>query len=656
MKNISLENYTIKDIEELIVSKEKYFRFAINSEEGIVFSMDGIITEYNRKMAEMFGYTEEEFKGKQFKDIIHQDDLKEVNYNISNNKEAQYQIKGIKKDNTIIHLEVLGKLVQCNNSTIRLSIFRDITSKLQIKNKLLENEHLLQKIFDHAPVIMLLLNENFEIEKINQNGLNISGLQEKEVIGKQVGEVFHCYTCSKNDGNCGKTEECKNCSIRNSLIRTFETGQDIIKEETDIFIIQSKIITHHTVLISTSLMEFSSSKYLLVTFDDISERKRMEKELTLAKNRAEESDKLKLAFLANMSHEIRTPMNGIVGFAEMLATKDFPQEKRERFAKIISNSSRQLLAIVNDILDVSKIETGQIEIVETEQSLFKILEHLKTFYTPLAEEKKINFIIKNLLPETADNIFCDKTRLLQIFNNLIGNAFKFTEHGYVELECRKNKALLEFSVKDTGIGIPLNMQSKIFERFRQADIGINRKYGGTGLGLTICKSLIEKMGGSIRVSSIEGMGATFTFTLPFKPVYHKPETNVKPESKYISKWNKSTVLIAEDEDMNMLYLEEILYNTNTEILKATNGKEAVELIEKNDTISLVLMDIKMPIMNGIEALKHIKKIRPELPVIAQTAHAMPEDKLNALNNGFNEYISKPIDINNLIRLMSKYLT
>jgi len=381
-------------------------------------------------------------------------------------------------------------------------------------------------------------------------------------------------------------------------------------------------------------------------------RKKTEDELLREKEHAEESDRLKSAFLANMSHEIRTPMNGILGFARLLQKPNISSEKQNGFIDIIVKSSNQLLHIVNDILEISKIETGQIDLYEEEINLNSVLKDIKSFFDLKANELGLELILN--MDENYDelNILVDESKLKQIIYNLISNSLKFTKKGKIEFGYTIEDTKFNFYVSDTGIGIPKKYHADIFNRFNKLEYSSSVLYGGTGLGLAICKGLINGMGGDISVESKEGVGTSFRFSLSLKEVDRKRKNQIY-HSENVSLIN-STILIVEDEVVNAEYLKEILTKQNVKYIHAKNGIEAVEACSKQQ-IDLVLMDIKMPLMNGFEATKKIKDINPHLPVIAQTAYAMKSDRIKAINAGFDDYISKPIVQEELFSLINKFL-
>ncbi|MBI9052394.1 MAG: PAS domain S-box protein [Bacteroidales bacterium] len=384
------------------------------------------------------------------------------------------------------------------------------------------------------------------------------------------------------------------------------------------------------------------------------DRKRTEEELLKAKEHAEESDRLKSAFLANMSHEIRTPMNGILGFAKLLQKPDITTGKLNSFVEIIINSSNQLLNIVNDILDISKIETGQIELYEEEIDLNKVLRDIRSFFGLKASELGLELILITELKLGKFNILIDKSKLKQIIYNLIGNSLKFTKKGSIEFGYKLEQNSINFFVKDTGIGIPKKYHAEIFNRFNKLETNLSELHGGTGLGLAICKGLVEGLGGKISVISEENKGTTFTFKLPLK-IVKQIETKSSISDVEHKENIKSMILIVEDEEINAEYLKEVLHIRGINFIHAKNGAEALKIFKKNKEIDLVLMDLKMPIMDGFEATKEMKKIKSHIPIIAQTAYAMKSDRIRALDAGCDDYISKPIVEEALFELIKKHL-
>ena len=389
---------------------------------------------------------------------------------------------------------------------------------------------------------------------------------------------------------------------------------------------------------------------------DITQRKQNERELIEAKRKAEESDRLKSAFLANMSHEIRTPMNGILGFTELLERPNLSGEQKEKYIKIIRKSGDRMLDTVNDIIDISKIDAGQIDV---SNDAINIKEEIKTHYEFFKEEAAIKGMEMNIIdsiPQNETLIITDKNKLNSIISNLIKNSIKYTDKGSIEIYCNMRGAELEFRIKDTGIGIPEDRIQSVFNRFEQADIEDTRAMEGSGLGLAITKAYVEMLGGNIGVESELGVGSTFYFTLPWIEKQVVPEL-IKEKEIIINAINNCNIniLIAEDDDTSFEHLKIILNNVAKSIHRAISGEEAVEFVKNNANINLVLMDVKMPIMDGYTATKEIRKFNKDIIIIAQTAYALSGDKEKALAAGCNDYITKPIVMELLIEIINKHL-
>ena len=381
------------------------------------------------------------------------------------------------------------------------------------------------------------------------------------------------------------------------------------------------------------------------------------KELVEAKNKAEQSDRLKSAFLANMSHEIRTPMNAIVGFANFLSDAEDEEERNECCQLIIENGNH-LLSLINDIIDISKIEAGMLELNRTEFVLNDLIQEvLRIFLNDQnVKIKDLKISCNNGLDTTDSIIYSDRKRLKQILINLINNACKFTDQGYVEFGYNLHDELLIFYVKDTGQGIELDKQKFIFERFMQGALDNTPDHEGSGLGLAISKSFVKLFGGEIWFESEKGIGSIFYFTLHFDRGISSTFNQDKIKFEIMDdKWKDKVILIAEDVATNYILLQKFLRKTGAHLIWAKNGQEAVDECRNNQNIDLVLMDIRMPVMNGIDATKQIKLINRDLPVIAQTAYAMDGDGERSRQAGCDDYISKPIILNDFMEIIEKYL-
>ena len=402
-----------------------------------------------------------------------------------------------------------------------------------------------------------------------------------------------------------------------------------------------------------------------LTFQNKEKEKRAA-ELVIAKEHAEESDRLKSAFLANMSHEIRTPMNGILGFAELLKGPGLTIEEQQEYIAIIGKSGKRMLNIINDIVDLSKIESGLMKMNIKDSNINEQIEYVYTFFKPEVEAKGMQLFFKNTLPANEAIIKTDREKMFSIFSNLIKNAIKYSNKGCIEmgyvLKTKKESTIqssnkeLEFYVKDTGIGIPKDRQKAVFERFVQADIEDIHAKQGPGLGLSITKAYIEMLGGKIWLESEEGKGSTFYFTIPYdnKLGVKKVPKNLFIDNEIVVPLKKIKILIAEDDQISKLYINKAVQPFGKEILNVDNGSDAVEACHNNEDIDLVLMDIKMPIMDGYEASQKIRKFNKEVVIIAQTAYGLNGDREKSLDAGFNDYIRKPVNKMELESLIQKY--
>lgn len=372
-------------------------------------------------------------------------------------------------------------------------------------------------------------------------------------------------------------------------------------------------------------------------------------ELKNAKEKAELSDKLKTEFLNNMSHEVRTPMNGIIGFADLLGTSDLDDERRLYYVKIIQNSCQQLLRIIDDIIEISVLETKLVEPMYELVNINVMLDDTFAVYNIKAEANKINFYLEKELRDDLAFIKTDKIKLQKALNNIVENALKFTYNGFVEIGYKVKNDKLELFVKDTGIGISEENRDIIFERFSQEEKEISRKAGGLGLGLSIAKENIELIGGKIELDSTKDKGSSFYIILPYDLIENKHYEISRDADTH------RKILVAEDEEINYLFIEIILKNYDTynfEIFHARNGEEAIKLCTQH-SFDLVLMDLKMPVLDGFEATREIKKILPDLPIVAVTAFVSKTDREKAIEAGCSYFIKKPIEKTVFLKMLSE---
>jgi two-component system sensor histidine kinase/response regulator len=527
-----------------------------------------------------------------------------------------------------------------------VGISHDISNRMEIVKKLNAERDFLQVLMDYIPYTIYFKDLQCRFTKINKAQSDLLGLNDpSEAIGKSDFDYFHEETA--------KPAHIDELQILSTGIPMIEKVEMINNSEgIKSWVSATKIPVKDNFGNITGLVGISI---------DITEKRYAEERLREAKEKAEESDRLKTAFLANMSHEIRTPMNGIIGFSNLLRNPELNNAERGEFLNHITSCGNTLLNLIDDIIDISKIEAGQIKIRIAESNINAILDEIyDSFNASKVREGKytIQFLKHVTLPDEQSVILTDPFRLRQIISNLIGNALKFTLEGSVEFGYNlENGDTVHFYVKDTGIGIPKDKQAIIFERFGQvldSNFFINQK--GTGLGLAISNNLVLLLGGKIWVESEPNVGSVFHFSLPYNHLGHavvKTDAGNLVTGKEV--FSDKIILIAEDEEVNYLYFKQIFKNTGVTLIWVKNGLEAIEAVTNNPDISLVLMDCKMPVLDGYEATTAIKQLRPVLPVIAQTAFAMPEEQEKALYAGADAFINKPIRVKELFENLSKYL-
>lgn len=411
----------------------------------------------------------------------------------------------------------------------------------------------------------------------------------------------------------------------------------------------------NTIIVITAIALFCLALTLGFNFILKKRIKKRTEELYEAKVKAEESDLLKSAFLANMSHEIRTPMNGIIGFTTLLKETNLTNEEMHLYIDIINKSGERLLDTINDIIDISKIDAQQMQIINEEVWVNEIIYDLYNFFKIQCDKNKINLEIDINLHDIK--ILTDKTKFISILTNLIKNAIKFTENGEIIIGYKKENEHYLFFVKDTGIGIPKERHKAIFNRFVQADIEDKNAYQGSGLGLSIAKAYVEMLEGEIWVESEVNSGSIFYFTIPFdKTISITNETpNENIENTITKSMKKLKILIAEDDNISFIYLSTLLSKLGHEIIHAKNGREAIDICKSQKDIDIILMDIKMPEIDGLEATMEIRKFNKTIQIIAQSAYIFEDDFINSKKVGCNNFLTKPIDKKELIQLINKYI-
>jgi len=501
-----------------------------------------------------------------------------------------------------------------------------------------EDEAVFERLFESAPEAIALIGNDGKVIKVNNAFPKLFGFTKDELINKNVDDFI-------------VPDEFKHQAKKyhNKIIK----GQNIKAEEIRIRKDKSRVFVS---ILSTPITYKKDQLGVYVIYRDITQQKETERILHEAKTKAEESDRLKSAFLTNMSHEVRTPMNAITGFSNLILNRELSEKDKAQYLNIINQSSNALLEIIDNIIDVSKLEAENLVINKVTSNINTILDEL---YIDISQQKKesglkdleIKLIKKS--PSKSFEVITDPKRFKQIFANLLDNALKFTEKGVIEFGYTVEGNNLLCFVKDTGIGFTKEESKYIFEPFRQADFSSTRKYGGTGLGLTLAQKLVELLGGKIDVESEKNKGSHFYFTIPFE--YPDIESEINTTFPTNLNWENKKILIAEDVQTNYQLLHTILKRTKADITWAKDGEEVIELVEKNPHFHLILMDIQMPKMNGHNAFKYIRSQNINIPVIAQTAYAMDSDIKEIKNLGYNDYIIKPIEINTLFEKIRKFI-
>lgn len=615
--------------------------------EIYVFNATTLKFEYlNQGALRNIGYTLEEMKGLTPVDIkpeYTEADFRAVIQPLITGEKDKLIFTTIhrRKDGTdypvIVHLQYFKQ----EDNNVFFAIINDVTDRKKAEEAIRHERMMLRTLIDNLPDAIYVKDALGRKLIANTADLRMmNSASEAEIIGKTDPEIFNSQA-----GMRGYTED----------MSVLKTGQPLVDHE-ECYIdengnrqwrLTSKIPLYN---------EQGQIVGLVGLGRNITGQKLSEEQLLIAKDKAEESDRLKTAFLHNISHEIRTPMNAIVGFSGFLNDPGLPVEKRQHFTNILVQSSNQLLSIITDIINIATIEAGQLIKTEKAVNINHVLQMIFEQFSMSARDKDVEFNYKTALPDNEAIIATDNTKLIEILSNLISNALKFTRKGQIGFGYLLKNDYLEFYVEDSGIGIAVEMHQEIFKRFRQIETTANRQFGGSGLGLSISKAYVELLGGKIWVNSELGKGAKFNFTIPYNKIISDIINNAKVVDDPTLEIKKSvTILIAEDEDSNHFLLEELLADIECNIIRAVNGLEAIEICKSNPLIELVLMDIKMPEVDGYEATRQIRKFNAALPIIAQTAHALPEDKDKAFEAGCNDYLSKPINREKFFEMIRKYL-
>lgn len=626
--------------EEALRESEEKFRnlfYSHTAAKMIIDPDNGNIIEVNQAAAALYGWSESEFVKMNVTDIdtlpapAVMQRLQGTLAKIHVNKELKHR----KANGVLFDVEIFSSPMIIKGKSCLHSIVHDISEKKKQERQL----RLLNRAVEQSPVAMIITDIAGRIEYVNPAFARVSGYPQDEVIGLTPRIL-----------KSGRHSD----QFYRELWKNILAGKDWAGE----LLNKKKDGTLYWVdaIISPIFNSEGKMTHFVTVREDITEKKKLIEDLTLAKEKAEESDRLKSSFLANMSHEIRTPMNGIIGFLELLQETELDAEVREEYLHVVRSSGDRLMTTLNDIIEISKIEAGHIDLKESVFDVSKMLSYLCNFFKPEAEKKGLSISMVSQLAEKA-SIKTDNNKLESILVNLIKNALKFTTKGFIEIGVQEEDGALVFYVKDSGSGIAADRHELIFDRFTQAEQNLTRAYEGSGLGLSICKAYTDLLNGRMWLKSEVGKGSTFYVSIPggVQPAEDKITRQQVIEPHEDTANEESLILIVEDDEASYYYLEVVLLRKKYRLLHAVNGADALEFVRQNPGIKLVLMDIKMPGMDGYEATRQIRQFNPGIPIIAQTAFAMTDDIEKIKRSGFNDYVSKPIQVPALLSIIEKYI-
>ncbi len=634
---------------------EKKYRELIDQSGVILFTTDikGIFTFVSSYATRITGYPVDELVGSSFLKLVENDWQETVisfYQHMLNNHLTESTIKFpiITKEGEQKWMEQQAVLVFHNDQPAGFQcITKDVTeiylldeerSKRNLERR--EAHLLLQSILDNCPQIIFIKDNGGKYIQVNRQFAQVLDLKSHNILGKTDEEIFGA-----------------------------EIAQKFLKFEKKILDSQKAVEVRQDIMEKGSPRKYSfilfplfdpSGKVLGISGigTDITENVNNQKRLIEALKKAEHAEKLKENFLANMSHEIRTPLNAIIGFGSQLMKSDLP-EKHRGFVNNINSASQHLLVLINDILDISKIEQGKMSIEEIDFDFHEVIRETASVMSQRAEEKGLPLTV-NIDSGIQNYLKGDPHRLKQILLNLLGNAIKFTEKGQIGIEAllRLNTPghqEVELRVTDTGVGMEKEFLANLFDKFSQEDKSVTRRYGGTGLGMSITKHLVELMGGSIEVNSSKNEGTTIVVRLPFRHSEHKPGEQIHHTSYDKDKLRNCRILLVDDVEMNRMVASAVLSDYGVNITEAENGADAVRLL-REQAFDLVLMDLQMPVMDGLNATLQIRnELKLNIPVIALTASAMRRDNEKCFQAGMNDYVTKPFNEEELVGVIQKNL-
>ncbi|WP_027720147.1 response regulator [Maridesulfovibrio zosterae] len=604
----------------------------------LILDTDGDILEANPEAHRILGYNPKSLVGRSLKDILDEHDTVQILSSIARTREVKVSSEFIAFDKIHIPIEIHCSLVDLSENKVILVIARDITKQKQAEQVIKESEKHFRLLYTDAPIAYQSLNGFGEFLDVNRRFTETTGYTVKDILGKPFASILHpaCRNYFTNQfSKINAIGELKGFELR------------MLKKN------QEEILVTFNARIATS--PAGSFQQVHCVFHDITKERDTENAMIKAKEAAEMANRSKSEFLANMSHEIRTPLNGIMGMMQLLQSSNL-EDEQIKYVRMAIQSSRRLTSLLSDILDLSRVEAGKLNISYDTLDLVEILQQLKEMYYPVASQSGVELIL-NINPNVPRYVMGDAVRMQQVFTNMLGNSLKFTDHGKIIIEAYKlpiskeNTVKILFSVSDTGIGIPEEKVQDLFVPFSQACEGYTRMHQGAGLGLSICKRLVSLMGGVISLESEENKGTVVHFTVLFGNAdqdFAPPAT--EPDEHTLS-LEPLRILLVEDEYVSRLAAQKQMENFGCHTVPVENGLQALEAL-KSDRFDALFMDVQMPVMDGIEATKAIRQglagdENRDIYIVAMTAYAMQGDKELFFNVGMNDYLPKPVEIKTL---------
>ncbi|MDP0491332.1 MAG: PAS domain S-box protein [Verrucomicrobiota bacterium JB023] len=620
--------------------EQKYRELFHASIDGIIIhQLDGLITEASGSAVRMLGFSRDRLKKMKVPRLISHSSAAAARKAFSKVRQegyCRYEADLIRSDGSSFPAEIVGSLFEINNRKHIYGIIRDITSRRRTQAAAMERERKFRAVFEYSLDGIVLHDLDGVILDVNSTLGRMFGREREQLLG----ESLTCLLPS-NDPDF----------IKRAIQKVDQEGKLRFEGQ---FVRADG--SHFWAEVSSTTFELGQKKLIQGILRDITEQRERAEETRLAREEAERANAAKSLFLATMSHEIRTPLNGILGFAELLSKMELGGEAAEA-VDIIQRSGSLLSSLLNDLLDISKIESGGLTLKSEEFDLLQLFKDIASSHQNTAQAKEI-VIETSIGPKTPAKIIGDSTRLLQVMSNLIGNAVKYTGKGRVAASLDTEADKLIFTVEDNGPGFPPEVAEKLFETFYQVDNSTTKTTGGTGLGLAVCRELVEAMGGKISAKSTPGQGSTFSFWIPLKtPQRELPPAKSNPLAGGRAR-DENPLLIVEDQPINAKLLGIMLSKMGFKHETATNGAEALEKLRLDPTFKAILMDMRMPVMDGLEASRRIRageagEVARRLPIVAVTANAMDEDSEACLQAGMDLFLSKPVKGQDLVDALHK---